>query len=307
MPSGGGPTPSASHVPTTRTEVAVRAAHLTTSDGIPLRCRRTRVGVQRRPAARASRGGAVKRTSPAARQRFGDLVERKAQVVVEDHDGAVVEPSRWRKPRSSWSRSRMAARLVGGTLLADRPHGETGHPATGSAGLETAGVHDQPVRPGLEARRVAELRQIAPRAPPSACCVASSARSRSRRMLSATAWRRLLDGQGDGRERVPITVLRPDDQVGVHAPLSRAPVRCGASTGYEWMRQHRRVRVRTGCAARRPIPRLPTRALRSTVQPAAAGAGGYRSNRWRHPAAAYDDWAVAGASTRRPAALAAAA
>ena len=53
----------------------------------------------------------------------------------------------------------------------------------------------------------------------SACCVASSARSMSRRILCATAWSRSPHGDGEAREGLLVTVLRPDHEFGIHVPF----------------------------------------------------------------------------------------
>ena len=51
----------------------------------------------------------------------------------------------------------------------------------------------------------------------SACCVASSARSTSRRILYATAMEPIANGDGEAREGLFVAVLRSSHEIGIHA------------------------------------------------------------------------------------------
>ena len=67
----------------------------------------------------------------------------------------------------------------------------------------------------------------------SACCVASSARSRSRRIRCATAWSRSPDGHGEAREGLFVAALRSSHEIGIHASSASEPVtRTGPLTRY---------------------------------------------------------------------------
>ena len=88
------------------------------------------------------------------------LVERKVEVVVEDHHCPMVDG----KPAEA------ALELVAiddrAQVLPGRRVGrqdvEVGRPLPGPASLGVAGAHEEPVRPGVKARRVAEPRKVLP-------------------------------------------------------------------------------------------------------------------------------------------------
>ena len=101
--------------------------------------------------------------------------------------------------------------------LVGRQEAEVRRPVAGPAGLGVAGAHEEPVRPGVKARRVAELGKVPP--------------DREQRLL-----RRVLGeigvaqdpvrhrvesvagGDGEAREGLFVAALRPPDQLGIHVP-----------------------------------------------------------------------------------------
>src|SRR5215203_3473988 len=126
-----------------------------------------------------------------------------------------------RKPRSSWSRATTE-------LVASGPAGSsTGRtrrrrPLAGSAALGVTGTQKEPVRPRVEARGVAELREVPP----------DGEQGLLRRVLGEVdvaqdpvrhGMEAVAHGDSEAREGLLIAALRPDHQVGVHAsPIGSA-------------------------------------------------------------------------------------
>ena len=87
---------------------------------------------------------------------------------------------------------------------------------TGPACLGVAGAHEEPVRPGVKARRVAELRKVPP----------DGEQRLLRRVLGEVDVAQdpvrhrvepVADGDGEAREGLLVTVLRPDHEICIHA------------------------------------------------------------------------------------------
>ena len=156
-------------------------------------------------------------------ERLGDLVERHVQVVVEDHHGPMVDGE---PPEAALelvaiddrTQALRHRRLVG------RQEADVRRPAAGPASLGVAGAHEEPVRPGIEASRVAELRKVLP----------DGEQRLLRRVLGEVEVAQdpvrdrvesVADGDSEAREGLLITALRPSDQIGIHAlPPNRRPV-----------------------------------------------------------------------------------
>src|SRR5262245_3856809 len=94
-------------------------------------------------------------------------------------------------------------------------------------------MHEEPVRPGLEALRIAESGQVAP--------------NRQERLLWRILGERVVapdpvrdgveagaDANGEVRECLFVATLCPEHERGIHVPLSAGRRDLPASTGYEW-------------------------------------------------------------------------
>ncbi len=127
-----------------------------------------------------------------------------------------------RKPRSSWSRSTTELRPSAA---------ETRRPLAGPATLGVTGTHEEPVRPGVEARRVAELGEVSPdgqqRLLRRILGKVDVAQDPVRHRMEPIAHR---DGQA--REGLLVTALRSNHQLGVHAPPVERPGESSALDSY---------------------------------------------------------------------------
>ena len=135
-----------------------------------------------------------------------------------------------RKPRSSWSRSTTELRPSASRRLVGRQEVEVRRPVAGPASLGVAGAHEEPVRPGVEARRVAELRKVPPdgeqRLLRRVLGEVDVAQDPVRHRVESVA-----RGDGEAREGLLVTVLRPSDQLGIHVlPPYRRPIDPGVHT-----------------------------------------------------------------------------
>jgi len=150
-------------------------------------------------------------------ERFGDLFEGEVEQMVEDHDGALLDRQ---APEPALELVAIDHRgvAVGGTRLVRGPILQVGQPARYPSRLGVAGADDEAVRPGLEATRVAEPREIAP--------------DREERLLGRVL--RVMDIAQDGvRDRVqsidggcreplegePVSALGPNHETGIHLRL----------------------------------------------------------------------------------------
>jgi hypothetical protein len=121
-----------------------------------------------------------------ANRHFG---QPKPEVVVEDQDGALLDGE---TPKGALE----LVPLLNVQVLVRPVHGLGGkepdavRPAPATPGLGVAGVGQDPVEPGLEELGVSQGADFAPAAVSSADCTASSARSKSRRILNAIAMHR---------------------------------------------------------------------------------------------------------------------
>jgi len=108
---------------------------------------------------------------------------------------------------------------------------EVGRPLPGPASLGVAGADEEPVRPGVKARRVAELRKVPPdgeqRLLRRVLGEVGVAQDPVRHRVEAVA-----RADGEAREGLLVTVLRPSDQLGIHARSAlAAPDQVGHSQG----------------------------------------------------------------------------
>ena len=92
---------------------------------------------------------------------LGDPVERQVEVVVQHHHRAMVD-----RQAAEAALELVAiddrAQVVVRDGLVHRQQPEVRRPAALFPALGVAGAHEEPVRPGLEAGRVAELREVLP-------------------------------------------------------------------------------------------------------------------------------------------------
>ena len=159
-----------------------------------------------------------------------------------------------RKPRSSWSRSTTGLRPSGRRRLVGRQQAEVRHPLAGLAGprrsrrARGAGTTRRQSAPGRGAAGGPA------RCSSSACCVASSARSVSRRILCATAWSRSPTATARLAKACSSPRCALAHEIDVHVPPCRRRVFAGART----------VWART--AARR-LNLLPARATSIDLRP----------------------------------------
>ena len=120
-----------------------------------------------------------------------------------------------RKPRSSWSRSTTELRPSDTSGSIGRKETDVRRPAAGPASLGVAGAHEEPVRPGVKARRVAELRKVSPdgqqRLLARILGKVGVAQDPERHRVESVA-----RGDGEAREGLLVPVLRPSDQLGIH-------------------------------------------------------------------------------------------
>ncbi len=126
--------------------------------------------------------------------------------------------------------------------LIDRQEAKVRRPVAGPAALGVAGAHEEPVRPGVKARRVAELGKVSP----------DGQQRLLRRILGEVGVAQdpvrhrvepVADGDGEAREGLLVTALRPDHQIGVHAPSAAAPRWTRALTRYGLAARQRRLNV----------------------------------------------------------------
>ena len=69
---------------------------------------------------------------------------------------------RRRNPRSSWSRSTTEDECSAIDSVVGRQRVQVRRPVALASALGVAGAHEEPVRPGVKARRVAEVRKVPP-------------------------------------------------------------------------------------------------------------------------------------------------
>jgi hypothetical protein len=123
------------------------------------------------------------------------------------------------------------AQAVRHVRLIGRQQSDVRRPVTCPASLGVAGAHEEPVRPGVKARRVAELRQVPP----------DGQQRLLRRILgkigvAQNSLRHRVEsvarGDGKAREGLLVTVLGPSDQIGIHVSSAESdPVDPGRSYG----------------------------------------------------------------------------
>ena len=146
---------------------------------------------------------------------LGNPLERQVEVVVQHHHRAMIdgEPSE--------AALELIAVDDGGepirrARLVRRQQVEVGCPATFLPALGIAGAHEEPVRPGLEARRVAELREVPP----------DAQQRLLRRILGEVEVAQdparhgkepIRDLGGKEGVRLLVTSLSSDHEIGIHA------------------------------------------------------------------------------------------
>ena len=190
-----------------------------------LPCRRPRIGIERRaqPAHRVMKSRSDRPGRDA--ERFGDAVERPCR-----GSGARPPPrdGRWRAV-GSHVRAGLDRRPCSNHPPASaHPRGAGACSASidEPASLGVAGAHEEPVRPGVEARRVAKLREVTPdgeqrllrRVLGEIDVAQNSVRDRMKPIPS---------GDGEAREGLFVAVLCSSHEIGIHASSVRAG-RCSA-------------------------------------------------------------------------------
>jgi hypothetical protein len=91
---------------------------------------------------------------------LGDPLERQIEVVVEHHHRPVIHREAAEATLELVAIDDRAQVVVDWLVAWQQP--QVRRPATLTAALGVAGAHEEPVRPGLEAGRVAELRDVLP-------------------------------------------------------------------------------------------------------------------------------------------------
>ena len=164
-------------------------------------------------------------------ERLGDLVERHVEVVVQDHhrtvfDGEPPEAALELVAIDDRAQAIRRHRLIG------REEAHVRGPATGSAALGVAGAHEEPIRPGVKARRVAELRKVSPdveqRLLRGVLGEVGVAQDPVRHRMEPIA-----DGHGEAGEGPFVAALRSNHEFGIHAPSAcGGPIQIGALIRY---------------------------------------------------------------------------
>jgi hypothetical protein len=144
---------------------------------------------------------------------LGNRVERQVEVVVQDHHGSMVDATAGgSRARAGRDRRRAQAPSASGSSAGRRRRFGA---SAGPAALGVAGAHEEPVRPGVEARRVAELRKVPPdgeqRLLRRILGEVGVAQDPVRHRVEAVA-----RGDGEAREGLLVTTLRPSDEFGIH-------------------------------------------------------------------------------------------
>ena len=105
---------------------------------------------------------------------------------------------------------------IGAHRLISRQEPKVGCRAASPASLGVAGAHEEPVRPGVKARRVAQLREVSP----------DVQQRLLRRVLGKVdvaqdpvrhRMEPIAHGHGEARESPFVTVLRSNHEFGIHA------------------------------------------------------------------------------------------
>ncbi len=150
---------------------------------------------------------------------FGDLVERHVEVVVQDHHRTMVDGE---TPKASLELIAMSDQVepIGRNRFVNRQQPKVGAPAVCLPALGVAGAHEESIRPGVEARRVAELRKVLP----------DVQQRLLRRVLGEVGVAQnpvshrmepVSEGHSKARECPFVAVLRAYHKTGVHATSAR--------------------------------------------------------------------------------------
>ena len=155
----------------------------------------------------------------------GNLVERHVEVVVQHHHRAMIDGE---PPEAALelvaiddrARAIRLHRLIGGKQSHVR------RPVVASATLGVAGAHEEPIRPGVEARRIAELGEVTP----------DGEQRLLRRVLGEFdvaqdpvrhRMEPVAHGDGEAREGLFVAVLCACHEIGIHASSVRAGINSG--------------------------------------------------------------------------------
>jgi hypothetical protein len=101
--------------------------------------------------------------------------------------------------------------------LVSRQQAEVGRPVPRPTAFGVAGTHEQPIRPGVKARRIAKLRKVSPDG--QQCLLRGIfgeigvAQDSVRHRVQSVA-----NGHGQTREGLLVSVLRPTHQIDIHIP-----------------------------------------------------------------------------------------
>ena len=107
----------------------------------------------------------------------------------------------------------------GGRRLTEGQGLTVGHPSRGAPGLGVAGVNEDAIGPPLECSRTPQSADVAPNVEVGLLGRVLGLRSITQDAVRHPEEPRVV-GDGERIERSPIALLRPDDEVLVHAPTS---------------------------------------------------------------------------------------
>ena len=149
-------------------------------------------------------------------ERLRDLVERQTRVVVEDDDRTLVHRQ---APEPSFELVAIGddPEMIHGDGLDLLRKADGWHPAMAPPDLAVAGIDERPVRPGVELLRFAQARQVGP--DPHHRLLGGILREmRIAQDRVGDPVEPRIERGGQRSERHPVPVLRPDHEIGVHAP-----------------------------------------------------------------------------------------
>ena len=145
---------------------------------------------------------------------IGDPVERPVEVVVQDHHRTMVDGESTEATLELVAIDDRARRIHLHRLIRGK-QAKVRRPGSFPAPFGVAGAHEEPVRPGVEARRIAKLWKVPP----------DGEQRLLRRVLgelkiAQNSVRDCMEpiphGQGEAREGLFVAVLRSSHEIGVH-------------------------------------------------------------------------------------------
>jgi uncharacterized RmlC-like cupin family protein len=192
---------------------------------------------------------------------LGDLLERPVEVVVKHHHRAMFDGKPAKAALELVAINDLAQALAHRRLVS-RQEAEVRRRLAVPATLGVAGTHEEPVRPGVEARRVAEIGEVPPdveqRLLRRILGEVDVAQDPVRNGVEPTA-----NGYGEARKGLLVAILRPDHKRGIHVP-SPSMHRSRRIHGVWGGRSARRLNLCARRAYHRPMATRVTPADRST-------------------------------------------